>query len=287
MEVAAADVTAYQTFLSPSDRALLPPLERGEAVLGASAVALRHLGPGGTLVFGTVRLRVAGILPDASIGAHEVFVSRSVAKSLDVKKERYLLIDPSTKVTRRRLTGQIRRLLPKGLPLRVRGPGETPFFRQGDAVLPPIRLKELFGEFAAQPLANGFLRVDKAWVKSHITVAAVPVLGEVQCNRALIPQLRGALAEIEREGLAHLIDRGDYAGCYSSRFLNRNPEAGISHHAWGVALDINVSRNPFGGTPHQDPRIVEIFERWGFTWGGQWLVPDGMHFEFKSFPIAG
>jgi hypothetical protein len=69
--------------------------------------------------------------------------------------------------------------------------------------------------------------------------------------------------------------------------VNRNPEAGISHHAWGVAVDINVSRNPFGGTPHQDPRIVEIFERWGFTWGGQWLVPDGMHFEFKSFPLAG
>jgi hypothetical protein len=123
-------------------------------------------------------------------------------------------------------------------------------------------------------------------VRSHITVAQVPILGTVQCNRALIPQLRGALEQVEREGLAHLIDPADYAGCYSSRFVNRNPEAGISHHAWGVAVDINASRNPFGATPHQDPRIVAIFQQWGFTWGGQWLVPDGMHFEFVSFPAG-
>jgi D-alanyl-D-alanine carboxypeptidase len=27
---------------------------------------------------------------------------------------------------------------------------------------------------------------------------------------------------------------------------------------------------------------VAIFERWGFTWGGRWLVLDGMHFELLS-----
>jgi hypothetical protein len=286
LEVAAANLADYQPFLSPSDRALLPALERGEAVLGASAATLRHLGTGGTLVFGTTRIRVAGILPDASIGAHEVFVSRSIAKAINVRTERYLLIDPGPNAIRRKITSGIRALLPKGLPLRVRGPGETPFFRQGDAVLPPVQLKLAFGEFAARPTADGFLSMDRAWVKSHITIASVPILGQVQCNRALIPQLLGALQEIERAGLAHLIDPGDYAGCYSGRFVNRNPEAGISHHAWGVALDINVSQNPFGGTPHQDPQIVAIFERWGFTWGGLWLVPDGMHFEFRSFPTG-
>jgi hypothetical protein len=287
LEVAAANLADYASFLSPADRTLLPALERGEAVLGASSAKLRHLGAGGTLVFGDIRIRVAGILPDASIGAHEVFVSRAVAKSIGVRTERYLLIDPGPNARRHRITRSIRGFLPGGLPLRVRGPGETPFFRQGDAVLPPVQLKLWFGEFAARPTADGFLSMDKAWVRTHITVTTVPVLGKVQCNRALIPQLRGALAEIEREGLAHRIDRGDYAGCYSGRFVNRNPEAGISHHAWGVALDINVSRNPFGATPHQDERVVEIFEHWGFTWGGQWLVPDGMHFEFKNFPTGG
>jgi hypothetical protein len=283
LEVAGADLSSYGVFLSPADRAVLPALSRGEAVLGATSAKLRGIGVGGMLIFGHVKLRVAGVLPDTAVGAHEVFVSRDTAARLGVSKDRYLLIDPRPKASRAKLSARIRGLLPPGGLVQIRGPGETPFFRQGDAVLPPVQLKVLFGEFAATPVAGGYLTIDPAWVATHIVVADVPVLGHVRCNRALIPQLRGALAEIEREGLARLLNPADYAGCYSPRFLNRNPEAGISHHAWGVALDTNVSANPFGETPHQDPRIVAIFGRWGFTWGGSWLKPDGMHFEFQKF----
>ena len=286
IEVAGADLADYEPFLSPADRTLLPALDRGEALLGASSAALRHLGPGASLLFGSIKLHVAGVVADAAIGAHELFVSRATAGRLKVRTERYLLIDPGSGASRKKITSGIRALLPPGGLLRVRGPGETPFFRQGDAVLSPIRLKELFGEFAARPIAGGFLRIDPAWVATHIVTASVPILGHVQCNRALIPQLRGALADVEREGLAHLIDPAAYAGCYSGRFVNRNPEAGISHHAWGAAVDINVATNAYGHTPHQDPRVVAIFERWGFTWGGEWLVPDGMHFEFVRFPTG-
>ena len=286
LEVAAADPATYAPFLAPADRAFLPALAAGQAVLGSTSARLRHLGAGATLIFGPRRIRVAGVVPDAAIGAHEVFVSRAVARSLKVTRDRYLLIDPATGASRKRLTKGIRSLLLPGVLLRVRGPGETPYFRQGDAVLPPVRLKALFGEFAAKPIAGGFLDVDPAWVRTHIVITRVPILGRVQCNRALIPQLRGALAEIEQEGLAKFLDRKDYAGCYSGRFLNRNPEAGISHHAWGVALDVNASTNQFGQTPHQDSRVVAIFRRWGFTWGGRWLLPDGMHFEFVSFPAG-
>src|SRR2546426_6274819 len=47
LEVGAAAPSAYAPFLTPSDRALLPALERGEAVLGASEAELRHIGIGG------------------------------------------------------------------------------------------------------------------------------------------------------------------------------------------------------------------------------------------------
>lgn len=287
LEVAGADPSTYAPFLAPANRTFLAALVKGQALLGTTSAELRHLGPGSTLIFGARRLRVAGVVPDAAIGAHEILVSRRVAQSLKVTRDRYLLIDPARGASRKRLTRRIRAVLPPGVLLRVRGPGETPFFRQGDAVLPPVQLKVLFGEFAAKPIVGGFLDVDPAWVRTHIVMARVPVLGRVRCNRALIPQLRSALAEVEREGLAQFIDRKDYAGCYSGRFLNRNPEAGISHHAWGVALDINASTNQFGQSPHQDPRVVSIFRKWGFTWGGRWLLPDGMHFEFVSFPAGG
>lgn len=286
LEVAGADPDHYAPFLSPADRRFLPALAAGGALLGTTSAELRGLGPGSTLVFGPRRVRVAGVVSDAAIGAHEVLVSRRVARSLRVQRDRYLLIDPAPGAPRKRLTRWIRSLLPPGDLLRVRGPGETPFFRQGDAVLAPVKLKMLFGEFAAREVAGGFLDIDRGWVRTHIAVSRVPILGRVQCNRALIPQLREALAEVEREGLAKFIDRKDYAGCYSGRFLNRNPEAGISHHAWGIALDINVSTNQFGQSPHQDRRVIAIFRKWGFTWGGRWLLPDGMHFEFVSFPAA-
>ena len=30
--------------------------------------------------------------------------------------------------------------------------------------------------------------------------------------------------------------------------------------------------------------IVRIFEDWGFNWGGDFLIPDGHHFEFSTLP---
>ena len=38
--------------------------------------------------------------------------------------------------------------------------------------------------------------------------------------------------------------------------------------------------SPSSYSPTMDPRIAKIFQRWGFLWGGTWLVPDGSHFEY-------
>jgi hypothetical protein len=288
VEVAGADLERYAPFLSPPDRAVLPLLARGQAVLGATSAKLRGLSRGATLRFGTTGVRVAGVLSDPSIGAHELFVSSKTAAALGVARERYLLIDPAPDASRREISRAIRALLPAGFLLRIRGPGETPYFRQGDAVLPPVRLKELFGEFAGRPRADGFIDPDPRWVARNIVSADFPILGPVRCHRALIEQLRGALTEVVRKGLTRLVDPGDYGGCFAARYINANPASGsLSHHSWGVALDINYTENAFGRTPRQDPRLVSIFERWGFTWGGRWLVPDGMHFEFISFAPGG
>jgi hypothetical protein len=285
LDVAGADLGDYAPFLAPADRTILPQLAEGQVALGSSSAQLRRLGAGGQLTFadGTLRLQVAGVRPDAAIGAHEVFASRATAAKLGITRDRYLLVDPSRGISRSSLSARIRALAPPGAVVQIRGPGETPFFRYGDAVLPSIVLKEDFGEFAGRPVSGGWIQMDPRWQAEHIVTAAVPILGHVQCNRAIVPQLRGALADIQAAGLASLIDPRDYGGCFASRYVNLIPDAGISHHSWGAAIDINVSSNPYGHTPHQDPRIVAIFERWGFTWGGRWLRPDGMHFEFSRF----
>jgi hypothetical protein len=28
--------------------------------------------------------------------------------------------------------------------------------------------------------------------------------------------------------------------------------------------------------------LIAIMLEWGFTWGGDWLVPDPMHFEYAA-----
>jgi hypothetical protein len=286
MEVAAADLKDYLSFVPPAERAEFASLSEGGAIMGRTGAALRGVGPGGSLQFGSISLRVRGIVDDALIGAHEVFVSNPIGESLGILVPRYLLVAPREGESSPVVEASLRRVLPKGTRLRVRAPGETPVFRHGDAVLPPVRLKELFGEFAGAPRANGTIRADTAWVRTNIQRVRLPILGATSCHRLLLPQLRAALRELARRGLGDLLDPRDFGGCFYPRFANLNTQSGISHHSWGVAVDVNVSQNPLGGEPRLDPRVVEVFERWGFTWGGRWLVSDPMHFEFLRFPLA-
>ena len=287
LEVAAVDPRSYAWFLPPVDRGVIAELADGFGVLGRSSAELRGLGPGATLRFGGTDVRISAVLPDELVGANEVLVSRTTAARLGVSHDRYALIQPRGRPSRRTLERALRRLLPRGLPIQVRAPGETPYLRQGDAVLPEVKLKQLFGEFAAAPDAGrpGYLRIDPAWERTHIATERVPILGRVTCNVAIFPQLRGALRELVRRGLRDTIH--SYAGCFAPRYANRDPTAGISHHAWGVAVDVNVPENPYGAPPRQDPRLVRVFERWGFVWGGRFIVPDGMHFEYRRPPERG
>jgi len=137
----------------------------------------------------------------------------------------------------------------------------------------------IIGTMNYKILDNGFIKPQQAWVDSNISTASVSIIGEVTCHRLMLPQLQAALSEIESRGLGGELRPGDYGGCYVPRFIDRNPELPLSMHAFGLAVDLNVSTNQLGTEGDMNPRIVEIFERWGFVWGGNWSRPDPMHFE--------
>ena len=107
------------------------------------------------------------------------------------------------------------------------------------------------------------------------------------CHEALFPQLRAAMRTVVAEGLAYAVDRDDFGGCYSPRFIDSNPGGRLSHHSWGIAFDVNVGENAFGSKPDLDHRLVRVMEDAGFTWGGRWLIPDGMHFEWVDWAPTG
>jgi hypothetical protein len=284
LEVAAVDPYRYAPFLPPGDRSLVVALAHGQGVLGEMSAKLRGLGAGATMRFGDVEIEIAAVLPDELVGAHELLVSRETGLRIGVTHDRYALLVPRGEPDARELTRLIRGAFPPGTLVRVRAPGDTPYFRHGDAVLPPVEVKRLFGEFTAKPSPGqpGFLTVDDAWADANIDTRRVPVLGTVTCNVALFPQLEGAMRELQDRGLERTIRT--YSGCYSARHINRIPTAGLSHHSWGIAIDVNVRWNAFGTEPDQDPRLVTVMERWGFTWGGDWVLPDGMHFEYRRPP---
>jgi hypothetical protein len=138
------------------------------------------------------------------------------------------------------------------------------------------------GSFRYRWSRDGTVDPDPAWVGASIATGDVPILGQVTCHRVMLPQLRGALQEVVDTGLSSAVHPTDFGGCYSPRFIGHDPARGLSLHTWGIAIDLNVSGNQVGTAGSIDPRVVRIFESWGFAWGGRWSVPDPMHFELAA-----
>lgn len=284
LDAFSVDPTAYEPFIPPAYRdAVTTALADGKAVLGASSARLRHLDVGGTIRLATGTLEVGTIVPDDVAGWSEVLVSRDTGTKIGIVDDRYLLSMPDGAVTEQRFARIVGSLLPD-TNVRTLPPGGSTYMRIASGVNPPIVIKERFGEFSAYPEASdpAALQMSPTWYDAHIATRSVPLLGNVTCNVALFPQLVGALKDVEAAGLGGEIHT--YSGCYSPRTVARMSTAPPSQHAYGAAIDINAPENPYGATPTMDPRIVKIFERWGFLWGGIYLTPDGMHFEYGGPP---
>lgn len=283
VEAAVVRPREYARFVAPAERAIIRGLGPGEVLLAESATGLQGNVEGGSLRLIDRTMTVRGGIDDMAASGYEAIIAGAVPRSWS-RVDRFLLIQLKSAEKRGAIENELRRMLDPGQALRVRARGETPFLRYADAVLPQLLVKKTFGEFSARPSEDGTIVVDSEWRRRNILTTDVPVLGTVTCHRAMIPQLRDALEEIEQLGLSHLIDRSDYGGCFAARFIGREPWGRLSNHTWGIAIDINVTDNAFATKSDQDPRLVEVMEGHGFTWGGRWLVPDGMHFEWVEFP---
>lgn len=273
LDALAVDPAKHAAVLDSSERTAIAALEPGQALLGESSARLRGLGAGAQLEFDSGRrVTVARVVPDEVVAFAEVVL---VAPTDEVPTERLVRLvhtGPREEVEAAiRAAGGDRSV-------NVRGSGEQRVLRHGGSLLPQVTIKERFGEFAYRPAQGRLIDQNDAWVDRHIQVATVPILGEVACNREIIQPLRDAMSELAAAGLADLIDPSDYAGCYGPRVIS--PGEGLSRHAWGIAVDLNATTNAYGATPTLDARVVEAMERQGFSWGGTWLVPDGMHFEY-------
>lgn len=275
VEVLAVDPDGYATILDVPEVAALGP---DEALLSRTSAAVRGLDAGATLVFddGT-ELRVAAVVEDEFVGAGEVIVRTDAP--LPVGNDRYVLamLDVADRREgRQHLEDLAASVDEDGREIAVATTAEVPVLRHSATVTPPSRMKLHYGEFAMLDRPGRLVQQGASWYREHITYIDVPILGVFECHREMEAPLTAAFQELIDRGLDHLVDPDDFGGCWVARTTSGQT---LSSHAWGTSVDLNVSGNHLGATPTQPEELIDVMARHGFVWGGEWLLPDGMHFE--------
>ncbi len=280
LDAVAVDALTHQFF---NESGSLFSLRPGTVLLGETSAKLRTEGVGDSITVGGAQFEIVGVIADAAVGAAEIVFTEADPDS-PVFTERFALV--STELPRAAVEDLVRSLYDGPAPLRIRAEGETPWLRYGDAVLPQVFIKQALGEFSYERGSGVEFIQNPEFLAENIVEGDVPILGKVVCHRIVLEQLTGAMNQLVEEGLSHLVDPSGFRGCWNPRFIRSaaGKSAGVSRHAWGAAVDLNADENPVGSSGNQDPRLVEVMRSWGFTWGGGWLVPDPMHFEFAGDP---
>ena len=301
LTVAAVDPGRFRRFTpSASARAqfVWERLAGGEVAVDP-AVDRRLVSRGGVLRIGS-----GDAAPEVHVGAWAPLVNRPVAsggsrpvvqavvnaargEQLGMPERNALLVDTGV-YTPSELTDQLQAVLEEGAPDATLQVVALEFDSGAQtAVLTGASVSDAVGHFTYTDGPDGTVVPDARWVREYVRTEDVPILGTVTCNKAVLPQLRGALAEVQRLGLADAIHPDEYAGCYYPRYIGRDPANGLSLHSWGIALDLNVPGNQRGTVGEMDRTVVAVFKRWGFAWGGDWSYTDPMHFEMNAVVDVG
>lgn len=138
----------------------------------------------------------------------------------------------------------------------------------------PERIEAVFGEPCAPACSAGRVQLPMSiklgWQNATVT--------RVACHVLMAPVFGAVFAEIYALGLWNLLKTFD--GIYNCRAIKGSGSR--STHSWGISIDLNAATNRQGTQGDMDLRIVQVFEKHGFYWGGRFSGNrrDAMHFEF-------
>lgn len=154
---------------------------------------------------------------------------------------------------------------------------------------------QTFGNIRAYVRTDGTLSPE--WERHELGIARLPVslplswdldrrVTKIRCHQKLVPLFEATFEELLDLGLwGELVTFG---GCVEFRRVSGSWK--LSTHAWGIAIDLDPESNARGvdvdktrfGSTAGGRRVVEVFERRGFVWGGKFSTPDAMHFQFAE-----
>ncbi len=273
-------------------RKVSAPISQGQVVMGQTSASLRGALAGDTIDLmaadgSTITFTIGLVASDAEVGGTEILISTQQADVLG-----------ATLATRVLIYGQFDRatleaaLVQRGLrgnsKVRVRTSWDAP---DPDSTLSLARTKSLLGEFQldyAHLSDLGWTSVDDSWRANYLpsTRETYPTGIRAMCNKIIRADLTAALQEVVDSGLAagiNVANANQFGGCTTgqARLARITQRLGsVSRHSWGQPLDTNTTTNCQGCVPQMDCRIVRIFRSHNFAWGGNFLTPDGMHFEW-------
>ena len=267
----------YARTLPAAGRAPFAALRPGRAIISRTEAGLRDAGVGAVLdLAGGRSVRVAAVVDDALLRWAEVAIPAGDPRMPPLRTT--VIAALRSPVTR----GQLARWTERGAATRLLpGPGDIGPAR-------PAGLKVQFGEPAVGlPYGNDWIRLSPAFVHRYIVSRRVPILGTVTCHRAMVPHLRAALARAAPAAASPASStRATSPAATRHGGSSRAASSPSTPGAWRSTSTPPATRS--AAQSHQDPRLVRVMEKHGFTWGGRWPTrPDPMHFELRgSDPLS-
>jgi D-alanyl-D-alanine carboxypeptidase-like protein len=267
-------------------------ISAGQVVMGATSASLSGAQAGDVVDLvaadgSIVQFLIGRVAPDDEVGGTEIVMSTAQADLLGATRGTSVLI-----------YGQFDRdalesaLSARGLTtdpkIRVRRSWD-PF--DPDSTIGLARTKKFLGEFAYTVSSTDAVSVDDSWRAAYIPPLREPYPTGINaaCNKTIKADLAAALQAVVDAGLASAIDVANantFGGCFGPRFsrIIGTQLGTLSRHTWAQALDTNTVANCQGCVPQMDCRVVRIFRAHNFAWGGNFINPDGMHFEWVGEP---
>lgn len=135
---------------------------------------------------------------------------------------------------------------------------------------------------------QGKLKNKTEFSTANLTTVSIPMADgkklKLTVNKAMAAPLALAFAEIEYQNSLKPWQKWlpKVIQSWCVRNTSSEPRKKIlSFHSWAMAFDVDINENKVGTDGNIPVWVIELFERWGFIWGGRWKsYKDPMHFQF-------